>query len=82
MNIFYIWDVRQVIGIEKWKLDNKANLENAFDVLAQFEAIVSLSTLAVNYPAWCQPEIMDSDGLYPDCKLHSAPAVKKQQAYR
>ena len=35
--------------------------KNAFDVLAQFEAIVSLSTLAVNYPAWCQPEIMDSD---------------------
>ena len=61
MNIFYIWDIRQVIGIEKWKLDNKESLKNAFDVLACFEAVISLSAPAINYPDWCIPEIIDNE---------------------
>ncbi len=60
MNIFYIWDIRQVIGIEKWKLDNKESLKNAFDILACFEAIISLSAPAINYTDWCMPEIIDN----------------------
>jgi hypothetical protein len=62
MNLFFLWDIRQIIAIENWKRGNKENLEEAFDVIAEFEALVSLSTLAVNYPAWAFPEIADGAG--------------------
>lgn len=62
LNLFFLWDIRQVIAIENWKRANKANLEEAFDVIAEFEALFSLSALAVNYPDWTFPEIAGGDG--------------------
>lgn len=62
MNAFFIWDIRQVIAIEKWKRDNHETLETAFDVIGKFEALISLSSLAINYPQWCFPQIADGDG--------------------
>ena len=62
LNLVFLWDIRQIIAIENWKRENKTNLEDAFDVIAEFEALVSLSTLAVNYPEWTFPEIAEGDG--------------------
>lgn len=62
MNLIFLWDIRQVIAIENWKRDNKENLEEAFDVIAEFEALTSLCTLAVNCPEWAFPEIAEGDG--------------------
>jgi hypothetical protein len=62
LNMFLLWDIRQVIAIEKWKQDNQQNLEEAFDVIAEFEAIISLASLRINYPDWCVPEIAEGDG--------------------
>lgn len=62
LNLFFLWDIRQIIAIENWKRENKQNLEEAFDVIAEFEALFSLSALAVNYPGWTFPEITEGDG--------------------
>ncbi|MGZ4001701.1 MAG: hypothetical protein ACXVIY_13765, partial [Mucilaginibacter sp.] len=62
LNAFLLWDIRQIIAIEKWKTNNRENLEDAFDVLAEFEAIISLASLRVNYPDWCFPEIAEGAG--------------------
>jgi len=59
LNIFFLWDIRQIMGIEEWKKSNHQNFEAAFDALAEFEALVSFSSLAVNYPDWCFPVIVD-----------------------
>jgi hypothetical protein len=61
LNMFLLWDIRQVIAIEKWKLANRQNLEQAFDVLAEFEAILSLASLHINYPEWRFPQIAEED---------------------
>jgi len=61
MNIFFIWDIRQVIAIERWKRDNHESLEIAFDVIAEYETLISLASIKINYPAWCFPEIVDGD---------------------
>lgn len=61
LNIFFIWDIRQVMAIEQWKKNNHQNLETAFDVIAEFEALISLSSLNVNYPDWCFPEIVEGE---------------------
>jgi hypothetical protein len=59
LNLFFLWDIRQVIAIENWKRQNNESLEAAFDVIADFEALISLAGLAVNYPEWAYPEIDD-----------------------
>lgn len=53
-------NVRQFFAIEDWKRDNKANIEEAFDIIAGFEALISLSSLKSNYPKWAFPVISNA----------------------
>ena len=62
LNVFLLWDIRQLIALEQWKRDNQESLEAAFDVIAEFEALMSLSSLHINYPEWCFPQIADGAG--------------------
>jgi len=62
LNIFLLWDIRQIIAIENWKRANCENVEDAFEVIADFEALISISVPAVNYPAWVYPVIADTEG--------------------
>jgi hypothetical protein len=59
LNVFFLWDIRQVIAIENWKRQNHQQFEQAFDVIAGFEALISLGSLHINYPAWAFPQIDD-----------------------
>jgi DNA mismatch repair ATPase MutS len=61
MNVLFIWNIRQIIAIEKWKKANQESLETAFDVLAEFEALISLASLRINYPEWSFPVIADGE---------------------
>lgn len=62
LNVFLLWSLKQVIAIEDWKRNNKQNLEDAFEIIAEFETLSGLASLNVNYPNWCFPEIIDGDG--------------------
>jgi hypothetical protein len=77
MNIIFIWDIRQVIAIEHWKEQNQQSLETAFDVLAEFEALISLSSLAINYPEWTFPQIADGDAYTIAAKNIAHPLIIK-----
>ena len=43
LNALLVWDVRYVIAIEEWKRQNHESIEDAFDVIAEFEALLSLN---------------------------------------
>jgi DNA mismatch repair ATPase MutS len=58
LNGVMAWDVRQLIAIEDWKTNNKDLMPKAFDIMASFEALISLSSLHSNYQDWCFPEIV------------------------
>ncbi|MDB4926927.1 DNA mismatch repair protein MutS [Mucilaginibacter sp.] len=60
LNIFFLWALKQIIAIEQWKRNNHESLEDAFEVIAEFEALSSIAGLQVNYPEWCIPQIEDS----------------------
>jgi DNA mismatch repair ATPase MutS len=62
LNVFFLWALKQVIAIEQWKRNNHTNLEDAFDVIAEYEALMSLASLQINYPDWCLPQIADCEG--------------------
>lgn len=61
LNAVVAWNVRQYFAIEDWKRTNQVNLEAAFDVIADFEALVSLSSLKSNYSYWAFPEIIEGE---------------------
>lgn len=57
LNILLLWNLQQVLDLEKWKKLNDSNVESWFDILATFEVLNSFSTLHFNNPAWCFPSI-------------------------
>jgi hypothetical protein len=61
LNVFMLWALKQTIAIEQWKRNNHENLEDAFDVIAEFEALASIAGLEFNYPEWCTPQIEDGE---------------------
>jgi len=55
LNILLLWDLQQILQLEKWKDKNNQELSHWFDAMARFEALSSLGTLAFNHPDWCFP---------------------------
>ncbi|QJD94731.1 DNA mismatch repair protein MutS [Mucilaginibacter robiniae] len=76
LNAFFIWNIRQVIAIENWKRNNHENLEKAFNVIAEFEALMSMSGLHINYPDWCFPEIAEGAGYTLTAETIAHPLIK------
>lgn len=57
LNAFLLWDIRQIIAIENWKRSYHQSIDQAFEVVSEFEALYSLAGLHINYPEWCFPQI-------------------------
>lgn len=60
LNIIFLWDFRQVLSIVKWKENYEGNIVHAFDIIADFEALLGLSALKRNMPDWTTPVILDN----------------------
>lgn len=58
-NPYLVWAVRYAIKIEKWTQIHKKYINKWFNVLAQFDALVSLSTFAFNHPDYTYPTPAD-----------------------
>ncbi|MES2807831.1 MAG: DNA mismatch repair protein MutS [Bacteroidota bacterium] len=61
LNVFLLWALKQTIAIEQWKRNNHESLEDAFEVIAGFEALASIASIKTNYPDWATPQIEDSE---------------------
>lgn len=75
LNVFLLWDIRQIIAIEHWKQDNQESLEGAFDVIAGFEALISITSLRLNYPQWVFPQIITDVGYTLSAKNLAHPLI-------
>ncbi len=60
LNIFLMWNLQQVLALEKWKKENDDNVQLWFDTLAEFEALHSLATLHFNHPSYCFPTLKEN----------------------
>ena len=79
LNVFFLWSLKQIIAIEDWKKNNQQSFEASFDVIAEFEALISLSSLHINYPGWCFPEIAGGDAYTLIAKGLAHPLINKQK---
>ncbi|MBS7566370.1 DNA mismatch repair protein MutS [Mucilaginibacter sp. Bleaf8] len=76
LNVFLLWNIRQVIAIEEWKRDNHQNLEAAFASVAEFEALISLAGLQINNTDWTMPEIVEGESYTLTAKVIAHPLIK------
>src|SRR6185312_7472795 len=57
LNWLLLWNLQQVLDLEKWKESEQNNIDEWFDTLANFEALNSFGILYFNQPAWVFPTI-------------------------
>ncbi|WP_239016413.1 MutS-related protein [Sphingobacterium corticibacter] len=57
LNMFMLWDFRQVLAIMRWKNEYAEDTLQAFEVMASYEALISLGVLSYNHPDWQFPEV-------------------------
>jgi DNA mismatch repair ATPase MutS len=55
LNSFFLWDVRQMRSLNKWKEKNSKLLPHCFKVIAEVEVLNSLAALHFNQPRWAFP---------------------------
>ena len=60
LNLFLLWDFRQVLAIVDWKNKYEHEILNSFDTLAKVEAVTSLAIWKRNHSSYCYPVILDN----------------------
>jgi MutS domain V len=60
LNIFLMWNLQQVLDLEKWKKENDEDVQLWFDTLAEFEALHSFATMHFNNPGYCFPILKEN----------------------
>ncbi len=58
LNLFLLWNLQQILDLEKWKTSRDVNLKEWMDTIAEMEALCSFGTICFNNPAWVFPEIV------------------------
>lgn len=59
LNIFFLWDFKQCIQLEKWKSQHHDDLKDWFDNLAGVDELCSFAGFAFNHPQSVFPEIVE-----------------------
>jgi hypothetical protein len=64
LNTFLLWDLRQVLSLEKWKSVHSTDIGKWFETMAEMEALNSIGRLAFNHPGWTFPVLTEEQGDY------------------
>ncbi len=57
LNLILLWNLQQMLDLEKWKSNQHQSLDAWFNTLAHFEAMNSFGILYFNHPNWVFPTI-------------------------
>ena len=60
LNTFLLWDLWQMLALNKWKNINRQAVPFWFKAIAETEVISGIAALAFNQPSWCFPEITNT----------------------
>ncbi|GAO43173.1 MutS-related protein [Flavihumibacter petaseus] len=64
LNVFLLWDLQQILRLEKWKQLEKDAIPDWFRVIGETEAINSIGRATLNHPGWHFPEITEKPGTF------------------
>jgi hypothetical protein len=60
LNGFLLFDLHTVLRLERWKEKNRMDSKVWFEMLGEFERIISLSNYAFNNPLYCYPALINN----------------------
>lgn len=60
LNTFLLWDVQQMLALNKWKAKNNLSTAHWFNVIAEIEVSISIAFFSFNNPAFCFPTIKEN----------------------
>ncbi len=64
MNVFFLWDIRQSLRLERWQKKYRDHLFHWFRVMGEVDASISLAGFHYNNPGFIFPEILQSEELH------------------
>jgi hypothetical protein len=64
LNTFLLWDLQQVLALEKWKAEREEKISEWFRILGEIEALNSLGRVCFNLPDWNFPSLVDAHGTF------------------
>ncbi len=59
LNLLLLWNLQQVLDLERWKKQYAVEVQNWFYTLGVFEALNSFATIHFNNPEWCFPVLRE-----------------------
>jgi DNA mismatch repair ATPase MutS len=59
LNSLFLWDIRCIYKLQHWNNSFGNELPNWLDIIAEADALISLSNLNYNHPEWALPYIGD-----------------------
>lgn len=80
LNMLFLWDFRQVFALQDWRQQHSRSVLGAIDVVAGFEALLSLAVLSINNPGWTFPRIHDLQARKLVLKQASHPLLDPKKA--
>ncbi len=61
LNAIFLWDILQMLRLEKWQRKNEANLPGWFNLIAEMDALISLANFNFNHPETVFPDFAVDD---------------------
>ncbi|HBP65934.1 MAG TPA: DNA mismatch repair protein [Desulfosporosinus sp.] len=61
INIFTLWDIQCMIGLESWKEKSGSSLGRWVDTIAELEGLASLAIIHFDHQEWAFPEFVSED---------------------
>lgn len=58
LNILLLWNLQQMLDLEKWKTEQQGNIGKWFNTLGHMEALNSFGVLHFNEPGWVFPTVI------------------------
>lgn len=61
LNGLFLWDILQMLRLEKWQNKYKNDLAEWFEVISEMDALISIANFAFNHPAFIYPNISEAE---------------------
>lgn len=79
MNVFFLWDIRQSLRLERWQEKYRDHLPGWFTAMAETDAFLSLAGYGYNNPDYAYPEISEAKELKLEGKMLGHPLINQRK---
>lgn len=55
LNVFFLWDIKQIIRLERWKKEHAPDMPAWFEALSEMDELISFAGYAFNHPDAVMP---------------------------